>query len=119
MATEMTKLKGQDIDIKNVTAIEFNKLITEGNGQLVDIRTPNEFKAGHIEGAVIVDFYSSDYRANLDKLDKSKPIYIYCRSGSRSGKSIGLLKQLGFKEIVNLQRGIIDWQRNGYSLIPG
>ncbi|MBN2821432.1 MAG: rhodanese-like domain-containing protein [Bacteroidales bacterium] len=44
------------------------------------------------------------------------PIYIYCRSGSRTSKTVALLQQLGIKEIVKLQYGLIDWQRSGYSL---
>ncbi|MBN1117481.1 MAG: rhodanese-like domain-containing protein [Bacteroidales bacterium] len=50
------------------------------------------------------------------ELNKEMPIYIYCRSGSRTSKTVALLQQLGIKEIVKLQYGLIDWQRSGYSL---
>ena len=106
-------------NVKNLSAVEFKAAIKSGEVQLVDIRTPNEYNMGHINGAIMVDFYSSDFKANLNKLDKNVPIYIYCRSGSRTSKTIGLLQSLGFKEIVNLHSGLIDWQRSGYSLSQG
>lgn len=103
-------------NVKHVSAKEFSEIIVKGGGQLIDIRTPGEYNQGHIDGAVMIDFYAPTYRQNLDKLDKNIPIYIYCRSGNRTGQSVRVLHELGFKEIVNLQRGLIDWQRNGLNL---
>lgn len=108
--------KSQQANIQHVQAVEFNELIEKGSGQLIDIRTPGEYNSGHIKGAVMIDFYAPTYKNGIDKLDKSKPLYIYCRSGSRSSKSIKLLQELGFTEVVNLRYGIIDWQKSGYSL---
>ena len=106
-------------DVRNVSAPQFKVLIEQGAGQLVDIRTPGEFQQGHIHGAVLIDFYSSSFREDLDRLDKNTPIYIYCRSGNRTSQSLRILEGLGFREIVNLQHGLIDWQRNGFSLTTG
>ena len=64
----------------------------------------------------MIDYYGSSYSKELDKLDKSKAIYIYCRSGNRTSQSVALLKSLGFKEIINLKHRLIDWQRSGYGL---
>ena len=102
--------------VRHVAADEFKAVIENGEGQLIDIRTPREYQMGHIPGASTIDFYSSSYSSELAKLDKSKPIYIYCRSGSRTSKSVALLKSLGFTEIVNLKHGLIDWQRSGFGL---
>ena len=106
-------------NVKHVTAAEFMTAIKSGAGQLVDIRTPGEFNMGHIEGAIMVDFYAQDFKTNLNRLEKDVPIYIYCRSGNRTSKSVRLLQDLGFNEIINLRSGLIDWQRAGFTLLKG
>ena len=105
-----------DVIVKQVSAQEFKDIIEDGEGQLIDIRTPGEYHMGHIQGATMIDFYDPSFSSELDRLDKSRPIYIYCRSGNRTSQSVALLKSLGFKEIVNLKHGLIDWQRSGYGL---
>ena len=109
-------LNAQTAVVKNVIASEFKKIVEKGNGTLVDVRTPAEFNMGHIKGAVLINFYDTNFKSDFNALNKNKPVYIYCRSGNRSSKAVGILKDIGFKEIVNLQYGIIDWQRNGFSL---
>lgn len=76
--------------------------IKAGKAYLVDVRTPEEFKSGHLLNAINIDFYSPDFRKQLTKLDKRKPVYLYCRSGNRSGKSTDTLSALGFKEFCNI-----------------
>lgn len=76
--------------------------IKSGKAYLVDVRTPEEFKTGHLLNAINIDFYSPDFRKQLTKLDKRKPVYLYCRSGNRSGKSTDTLSALGFKEFCNI-----------------
>ncbi len=106
--------------VKNVSAIDFNEMLEETNyQQLIDIRTPQEFKAGHIKAAVLINFYDPNFSNNIEnaELDKEKPIYIYCRSGHRSRNSIRIFKKLGFKKIINLAYGINDWYRNGLPIV--
>lgn len=103
--------------VSHVTAAEFKNLVELGEGQLIDIRTPGEYLAGHIEGATMIDFYAQGFSSKLDKLDKNIPIYIYCRSGNRTSQTVGLLEQLGFKEIVNLKYGLVEWNQKGYGLV--
>ncbi|MFV0572277.1 MAG: rhodanese-like domain-containing protein [Xanthomarina gelatinilytica] len=55
--------------------------------QIIDVRTPEEFQEGHIEGALNIDFYSEDFEKEFHKLDKEQPVYLYCRSGYRSNQS--------------------------------
>lgn len=115
-ATSVQLVSAQEQQLKHVTAAEFNQIISEGNGQLIDIRTPAEYNMGHIKGAIMIDFYAPTFKSKLSELDKNKPVYIYCRSGNRTSHTVSLLQQLGFKEIINLQRGLIDWQRGGFQL---
>ena len=64
---------------------ELKEAVTQHNVQLIDIRTPNEFSSGHIENAVNVDFFNqNNFTATFTKLDKKKPLYIYCRSGKEA-----------------------------------
>jgi len=99
--------------LKNTRAKIFYQMLRhEKNPQIIDIRTPQEYKSGHIEGAVLINFYDPDFAQNVEKagLDKYKPIYIYCRSGNRTGQSIKIFQKLGFKHIVNLSYGLNEWK---------
>ena len=82
------------------------------NPQIIDIRTPQEYANGHIKGAILINYYDRNFEKNIEKqhLDKYKPIFIYCRSGHRSGNAISLFKKMGFKHIVNLFYGLNEWK---------
>jgi rhodanese-related sulfurtransferase len=81
--------------------------------QLVDVRTPAEYQAGHIANAANINFNDPEFKANIEKLDKTKPIAVYCAAGGRSGKSANLLAQMGFKTIYDLQGGMGAWKAKG------
>jgi rhodanese-related sulfurtransferase len=83
--------------------------LTEGSFSLVDVRTPGEVAGGTIENAVNIDYNNSNFAADLAKLDKSKPLMLFCRSGNRSGKASNIAKELGFTEIYDLQGGFMAW----------
>ena len=113
---ESTELQ-EAVVTKNVSAEEFQKLITNRtNAIILDVRTPNEVAQGIIKNAVKIDFYAKNFQAELDKLDKSKPVLIYCRSGRRSGIAMSTLRDLGFSEVYNLQGGIIEWSEAGLDI---
>ncbi len=76
---------------------------------IIDVRTPEEFGAGHIENAVNIDFYSEAFRDMLNALDKNKTYLIYCRSGGRSGNALNIMAELDFTEVYNMSGGIIAW----------
>ncbi|TLU99536.1 rhodanese-like domain-containing protein [Dyadobacter luticola] len=76
--------------------------IKAGKAYLVDVRTPDEFSTGHLQHATNIDYNAPRFSARLAKLNKKKPVYLYCRSGNRSGKSTDTLKTLGFKEYYNI-----------------
>lgn len=95
--------------ISVITADKYKKEIEKENVQLVDVRTPEEFQEGHIQGAKNIDFFSEDFLAQFEALDKDEPVYIYCRSGNRSAKASKKLSDAGFKKIVDLEGGFKAW----------
>ena len=108
----------EGIIAKNVSAAEFKDLIADrADAILLDVRTPDEVAQGVIRNAANIDFYDGSFIAALDKLDKSKPVLIYCRSGRRSGVAMSKMSELGFTEIYNLQGGIIEWSNAGEEVV--
>jgi len=113
--TQNTTAQSNESTIKNIAPKELN-IALSNNIQLVDVRTPNEYKTGHITNALNINYYDQDFSMQIGKLDKSKPIYVYCRSGVRSKYSSEILKKLGFKTIYNLKGGILNWNANNLPL---
>lgn len=95
--------------------IEANK--KNKNFILLDVRTPGEFSEKRIKGSLNIDFHGPDFTAKLNRLNKSKKVLLYCRSGNRSGQSLPVLKELGFKEVYNMGGGLIEWESNKYPLL--
>lgn len=85
-------------------------LTKSANMLLLDVRTPQEFAEGHIEGAHNLNFFDPDFREQLDRLDKEQPVFIYCRSGNRSGKAGRIMQQLGFEKVYDLKGGHMAWE---------
>ena len=85
------------------------KLAQEDSAILVDVRTPQEYEAGHIPEAVNINMYDPAFFARVQELDRSRPVYLYCRSGSRSQGAAELLTRIGFRSVFNLRRGIVGW----------
>ena len=84
---------------------------------ILDVRTPQEFNNGHIEKAILLDFYSKTYTDEFKRLDKSKIYLIYCRSGNRSGKTLDLIKNMGFSRVYNMGQGINGWRSMGFPIV--
>jgi len=104
-------------EIKNVSAVEFNKLINSDEGIILDVRTIDEVNEGHIKDATNIDFYASDFSAKLNLIRKDVPIYVYCRSGGRSSKTVTLMRELGFKKVYNLLGGFGAWKLDGFKVV--
>ena len=101
----------------DVTPQEFQKLIQGFDARtLLDVRTSKEVSEGRIKESINIDYYASDFKEQLSGLDKEKPILVYCRSGVRSGRTVRILKDLGFKEIYNLSGGMRAWLKEGLPL---
>lgn len=103
-------------EIKLVTPEEMQTLIDTKDVQLVDVRTPEEFKDGYIEHSQNIDFNSPTFDEDVSKLDKSKPVILYCRSGGRSSKCSEKLLQAGFVKIYELEGGITEWKFQGLAV---
>ena len=81
--------------------------------QLVDVRTKEEFMDGHLNKAQNVCVTDADFMEKVTKLDKEKPIYVYCKGGGRSARAPVILKKMGFKEIYDMQGGFDNWESQG------
>ncbi|MFC2110186.1 rhodanese-like domain-containing protein [Bacteroidota bacterium] len=103
----------QDKLVKNVGVKEFQELIINNeNGVLIDVRTPNEISQGYIKGAVFIDFYDKNFESNVLKIAKDKEIFLYCRSGGRSGNAAKILVKNGYEKVYNLSGGFNAWSAN-------
>ncbi len=99
-------------EVKNtiLDVADYKEIVVGKNVQLVDVRTPKEYQEGFIDDAINIDYQNQvKFITSFEKLDKNKPLYIYCRSGNRSQKSAKLLLELGFSEIYDLKGGYIAW----------
>lgn len=79
--------------------------------QLVDVRKPEEVADGFISPAIAIDFFRQDFMDRLSTFDKEAPLYLYCKSGTRSNKAARLLVQSGFKEVYDLEGGYLAWKK--------
>ncbi len=103
----------QDVKSAIITVANYKEVVVGKDVQLVDVRTPKEYDAGYIDDAINIDFMNQDsFNEAFNKLDKNKPLYIYCRSGNRSQKSVPLLINLGFTEIYDLKGGYNAWSKH-------
>ncbi len=99
---------------KNVTPDEAEKLLQEKKDVVIlDVRTPEEFSAGHIAGAQNVDFMAEDFREKLKVLDPTKSYLVHCAVGGRSSKAVKLMQQQNFAEIYHMNGGFSAWKEAG------
>ena len=101
---------------KLIDPVAFKKEIAATpNAQILDVRTPEEYASEHLQNAKNVNWLSADFVANTSKYDKSKPVFVYCKSGGRSHKAAEKLAELGFTNIIELEGGILKWDAAGLS----
>ena len=90
---------------------DYKKAVINKKVQLVDVRTPAEFKKGHLGQALNIDFYDKkSFEESFQKLNKDQPVYLYCRSGFRSKKAAMRLLNMGFSKVYDLKGGLNNWQ---------
>lgn len=104
------KAKGSTGEHHIVSADEFAKR-PEGS-QLVDVRTPGEWRNGIIEGALLYDISDTDFEKRVATLDKAKPVYVYCAVGGRSGRAAETMKNMGYT-VYDLKGGMGAWSSKG------
>ncbi len=95
--------------IRAVPAREAAPRLDDPEAIVLDVRTTPEFVQAHLPGAINIDFYGPTLRQELAELDRDAPVLLYCRSGNRSGNLHGLLAELGFRDVLDIQGGIIEW----------
>ncbi|MGA1030603.1 MAG: rhodanese-like domain-containing protein [Flavobacteriaceae bacterium] len=98
---------------QSITVVEqdrFKAYIAAGHS-LIDVRTPEEFAQGHIEGAQNLNFLATDFSEKAQKFNKKEPLLLYCRSGNRSAKAAKILDSLGFQQLFDLKGGFLAWEK--------
>ena len=104
--------KDKTVEKYTVSKVEFAQHLSDSDVQIVDCRTPAEFQQGAIPKAVNIDYQDSDFKNLINqRLDKSKDVLIYCRSGKRSAKATKILVESGFTAVYNLDGGYLNWSK--------
>ncbi len=98
-----SQIKG--IHITEVSQSELDEVV------LIDVRTPGEFNAGHLDKAMNIDWLGDSFSSEFEKIEKNQTIYLYCKSGKRSADATKFLDSLGYKNVVNLEGGYIAWAK--------
>ena len=81
------------------------QVLMQQESQVIDVRTPEEYALGYIEGAILIDYKAADFHASISALNRKVTYLIYCRSGNRSGKASIIMDSLGFQKIYDLKGG--------------
>jgi len=102
--TENTK---NGVSVTQITVDTLNKMSSEGNVVVIDVRTPEECAEGYLKGAdKFIDYKNSTFEKQIDALDKQKTYIVYCRSGNRSSKALSKMREKGFTNLYELEGGI-------------
>lgn len=105
--------------VNQLPSIEMKKLMETQPGIVLDVRTKMEVEEAHLEMSIHIDIQSPTFQDEIQKLDKEKIYYVYCRSGNRSYHAANFMIQNGFKTIYNMSDGIIGWSRLQLPLVMG
>jgi rhodanese-related sulfurtransferase len=98
-------------EIKSISTVELKALLSKESIQLLDVRSPEEINEGFIDKTLFANYFDDNfYSIASSQLDKNRPVYIYCRSGNRSGKSAKILQDKGY-EVVNISGGYNQWRK--------
>ena len=110
-----------DIPINNVDVNTARDLVTQNKTVIVlDVRTPEEYAIGHIEGALNINIADVDFSERVSKLDRDKTYIIHCSANvknGRSAKSLEIMSSFGFDKLLNMEGGIIAWEQSGHPLV--
>lgn len=103
-------LKNKNNSIQSINAADFKAIIADKNVQLIDVRTPEEYAQGTIEKAKLIDVSANDFEKKIEKLDKNRPVAVFCHSGPRSRYAAKIFSKKGFSPIYNLKGGMMFWR---------
>lgn len=98
------------LNVINLDSASFDQQSKEDNNAvLLDVRTPMEHTEAKIPNSILIDIYNPAFLKEINKLDRKKSYYVYCRSGNRSYSAAREMLKMGFEKIYNLENGIIGW----------
>jgi phage shock protein E len=97
--------------VKSLSSEEALKLIKANKVLVLDVRTPQENAQSRIRNSILIPL--SELEKRLEEIPKGKPILVYCRAGHRSVRAAAILEKNGFKKVLNLKEGILDWPEEG------
>ena len=104
-------------EFTSIDAYLFDKNLEQTpNPQLIDVRTLQEYTEGHLPGAILMDIKDTTFGTLIQKLDKTRPVFVYCRSGKRSLDAAKILNKNKFKTVYNLDGGIIAWKEKSKTI---
>lgn len=98
---------------KNVTAQEAKTMIDKGDIVVVDVRTPQEWNAGHLKGAIHANVNDPSFQSTIEKIGKDKKVLVYCAAGGRSATASGKMTSMGWKNVWNMTGGYTSWSSAG------
>jgi phage shock protein E len=103
-------------NIQLVSPKVFHERLQKGGVVLIDVRTPGEFKKGHLKGARLLDIFSDDFEIQINKLDRKVTYMVYCGIGGRSAECTELMRKKGFTSVYDLDGGIKRWRNEGFPI---
>ncbi len=107
LVTSVSMLAGEKV--KSITPTQAQKLIKSAKVVVLDVRTPAEYRSGHLVNAILVDYYEKNFLENVMKLDKELPVVVYCARGRRSEDATNIMVNNGFKKVYNVLGGFERW----------
>jgi rhodanese-related sulfurtransferase len=109
------------IAIPTISTLDAYNLIQKNKDNpdfiIIDVRTADEFKGGHIPNAINMDYYSPDFKSDVGKLDRNKQYLVYCGTGIRGAEATRIMVDIGFKEVDNLSGGTVQWIKDGHATV--
>ena len=112
-----TVAAAQAAGITRVGPQAFAEVLARPGVEIIDVRTPEEFAEGHIDGAVNIPVQSADFTERISQLDPAVTYAVYCRSGNRSRPAVAAMRDAGITEIVELESGTKGWISQGQALV--
>jgi rhodanese-related sulfurtransferase len=110
---------GSSASGKTLSVDDFATLAGTDGVVLLDVRTPDEFAAGHLEGAQNIDVEAADFATQISGLDKAATYAVYCHSGNRSATAMKTMTDAGFTNVSDLSGGIAAWAQAGKPVVAG
>ncbi|WP_196885478.1 rhodanese-like domain-containing protein [Aureivirga sp. CE67] len=111
-----TKDENGNVIITEISPEQLKKAQGE-KAEIIDVRTPEEYKEGHVAGAKNINVFDANFVKKMEaSYKKDQPIYLYCKAGSRSMKASKMLKEAGYTKIYNVDGGFLAWKSKNYQI---